>query len=314
MARIRSVHPGLATQQEFTACSRDARLLLILLWCECDDQGTFEWKPTQIRNRVMPCDTDVLINGLLDELIANGFLLHYTIDGKHYGACHDFQMQQSPKRPRAVHPTTAEARRFVGYAEDDAEPIKDEGGGGLPLPLFPDEAAKPSLKIVKNTPQGRALCGTSPPHDPNMRGQDKEREREREKEKKKERATHGATSAPPPSPEFQSPRKGTLWREGVPIAERLTGMPNDKVRDMLGKLLNILGEDVGALMGILRRAEAKQPMHARSWLYGQAQIAKPGRKSVTDQLREDWDLPPLQWHYPRPAEDGDVPDARRLLH
>ncbi len=41
MARIRSIHPGLFTDEAFMALSLLARVVLPGLWTECDDQGVF---------------------------------------------------------------------------------------------------------------------------------------------------------------------------------------------------------------------------------------------------------------------------------
>ena len=55
MARIRSVHPGLWTDEAFVSVSMTARLLAIGLWNQCDDQGAFEWKPIQTQDAPFPC-------------------------------------------------------------------------------------------------------------------------------------------------------------------------------------------------------------------------------------------------------------------
>ena len=41
MARIRSVHPGLFTDEAFMGASSDARILMIGLWCQAWDDGVF---------------------------------------------------------------------------------------------------------------------------------------------------------------------------------------------------------------------------------------------------------------------------------
>ena len=57
MARIRSVHPSLFTDEAWVSCSPLARLLYIGLWTDADDQGLFEWKPLQIKMRLLPGDS-----------------------------------------------------------------------------------------------------------------------------------------------------------------------------------------------------------------------------------------------------------------
>ena len=56
MARIRSVHPGLWTDEDFVQLSAPARLFLIGMWNESDDYGLFEWKPTRLKMRLAPND------------------------------------------------------------------------------------------------------------------------------------------------------------------------------------------------------------------------------------------------------------------
>lgn len=41
MSRIRSIHPGLWTDEAFVSLSPMARLFLMGLWNECDDMGSF---------------------------------------------------------------------------------------------------------------------------------------------------------------------------------------------------------------------------------------------------------------------------------
>jgi hypothetical protein len=45
MSRIRSVHPGLWTDEAFVELSFPARMLLMGIWTECDDGGAFVWRP-----------------------------------------------------------------------------------------------------------------------------------------------------------------------------------------------------------------------------------------------------------------------------
>ena len=69
MARIRSIHPGQWTDEDFVSLSPFARLLAIALRNEADDQGVFEWKPVTIKIKLFPAD-NVDVPALLDELVA----------------------------------------------------------------------------------------------------------------------------------------------------------------------------------------------------------------------------------------------------
>ena len=56
MPRIRSVHPGQWTDENFVSCRPTARLLALGLRNEADDQGIFEWKPLTLKMRLFAAD------------------------------------------------------------------------------------------------------------------------------------------------------------------------------------------------------------------------------------------------------------------
>ena len=56
MARIRSVHPGMASDEIYMSMSITAKAAWPLLWTECDDNGIFEWKPIVLKARIFPAD------------------------------------------------------------------------------------------------------------------------------------------------------------------------------------------------------------------------------------------------------------------
>ena len=128
MPRIRSIHPGIWTDDEFVALDMAARLLFIGILNECDDQGVFIWKPTQLKMRLLPADS-VDIAVLLGALEQAGFLLRYAVNGSAYGAVRHFREFQRPKKPNAVHPITAEIRAFAGTKAEFVSPPKGNGGG-----------------------------------------------------------------------------------------------------------------------------------------------------------------------------------------
>lgn len=137
MSRIRSVHPGLWTDEAFVSLSPFARLLFMGIWNECDDKGTFPWSPLTMKMRILPAD-NVDAAALMDEIEAAGQIRSYTIDGKKYGAVRNFAKFQRPKKPNDVHPATAEIRAFVGIS---GEPGSDEGAS-VPN-LFPTDGENP---------------------------------------------------------------------------------------------------------------------------------------------------------------------------
>lgn len=112
MARIRSIHPGIFTDEAFVSVSVHARLLFIGVWCEADDQGIFEWRPLTLRMRIFPTDT-VDIAAVLAELASLDMVRSFTADGRQYGAVRNFCLYQRPKFFKALFPLPAQIAPFV---------------------------------------------------------------------------------------------------------------------------------------------------------------------------------------------------------
>lgn len=127
MARIRSVHPGLWTDEAFVCASPLARLLFIGIWNECDDMGSFDWSPVKLKMRILPGDSADVAE-LLGELEANGCLKRYEVDGKSYGAVRNFAKFQRPKKPNSLYPQPVEILYWVGT---EARSTRD---GSPPVP------------------------------------------------------------------------------------------------------------------------------------------------------------------------------------
>ena len=88
MARIRSIKPEFPQDEKLGGCSRDARLLFVLLWTLCDDHGRFRASPIFIRTSLFPYDLDVtpqVAAGWLDELAASRRVQLYEHNGESYG-------------------------------------------------------------------------------------------------------------------------------------------------------------------------------------------------------------------------------------
>jgi hypothetical protein len=127
MARIRSVHPSLFTDEAWVSCSPLARLLYIGLWTDADDQGLFEWKPLQIKMRLLPGDM-VEVPKLLAELVDVQLVSQLDSGGKKLGAIRHFRRFQRPKKPNRVFVLPVEWRTYVGLGEPSGELAHDEDG------------------------------------------------------------------------------------------------------------------------------------------------------------------------------------------
>src|ERR1700761_2442463 len=121
MARIRSVHPSLFTDEAWVSCSPLARVLYIGLMTDADDQGLFEWKPLQIRMRLLPGD-NADVSELLGELAAVNLIASLESGGKKLGAIRYFRKFQRPKKPNSLFVLPPEWASYVGLGEGGAEP------------------------------------------------------------------------------------------------------------------------------------------------------------------------------------------------
>lgn len=172
MARIRSVHPGLFTDEAFVSLSMTARVLYIGIWTEADDHGIFEWKPLQFKMKLMPADT-VETSVLMDEMVTCNSVKRFTSDDKSYGLVRNFCKYQRPKKPKYTHFMPNELRTYAGLNEDgslqvlhqsstDTEkpPQREEGGDLRKEESGLGEGVKPARAKVLNSNFGRETALT----------------------------------------------------------------------------------------------------------------------------------------------------------
>jgi hypothetical protein len=141
MSRIRSIHPGIWTDEEFMGLSAYARLLLIGLWTEAWDDGVFEWKPLTLKARIFPVDP-VDVAALLAELLDAGVIARIESGQKQPGVIKNFQKYQRPKKPNSSGLMLDEWLDYVGAKavpdasdEESSEPVPNQfptGGGKSP--------------------------------------------------------------------------------------------------------------------------------------------------------------------------------------
>lgn len=154
MARIRSIHPALFTDEAFVSVSMSARVLLMGIWTEADDQGVFDWKPVTLKMRLMPVD-NVDVAGLLAELEQAGMVKRFEQDGRSLGAIRNFCKFQRPKTPKYRAIKSADIRTFVASTypaseTDDAEPEPFLQNGEMP-PQMEEEGGKREEKEEEET-------------------------------------------------------------------------------------------------------------------------------------------------------------------
>lgn len=152
MARIRSQHPGIFTDEAYMTLSFAARELLRGLWAQADDQGVFDWKPMTLKVRIFPADT-VDLDALLAELAAANFIHAYQVEGRRFGAVRNFMKYQRPRKPSYVHPLPDELRGYVGMP--GAEPVPHRYGTGTVLPPQREEEGKEGEKEEEKEEGGK---------------------------------------------------------------------------------------------------------------------------------------------------------------
>lgn len=125
MARIRSIHPGVFTDEAWVSCAPLTRLLFFGLLTDADDQGVFEWKPLQIKMRLLPGDV-ADVGAMLEEMAAVDLVLAFEHAGKKFGAIRNFRKHQRPKKPNSVHFLPDELRTYVALTGQNSEPEADD--------------------------------------------------------------------------------------------------------------------------------------------------------------------------------------------
>ena len=128
MARIRSIHPGIFTDEDFMALSMAARVVLPGLWTEADDHGVFAWKPLTLKARLVPVD-NVEMAAILAELEDADFIKRFRDGGgREFGLIRNFRKFQRPKKPSYVHPFSEEFSQYVGLTDAGPPPRGNHGG------------------------------------------------------------------------------------------------------------------------------------------------------------------------------------------
>lgn len=133
MPRIRSIHPGLFTDEAFLEASPYARLLIVGIWCEAWDDGVLEWRPIRLKVRLFPAD-NVDVRALLEELEDLDVIRQFEHNGKPYAAIRNFRKWQRPRHPCNSGILPAHLETYVGeYTQQDkprgqkaASPVDDE--------------------------------------------------------------------------------------------------------------------------------------------------------------------------------------------
>jgi hypothetical protein len=80
MARIRTVKPSIATNEDLASLPFSDRYAFILLWGHCDRRGRVEDRPKRLKALTLPYD-DIDFDAVLSRLNESGFIIRYEVDG-----------------------------------------------------------------------------------------------------------------------------------------------------------------------------------------------------------------------------------------
>jgi len=126
MARFRSIKPEFCTSSQVAECSTTARLLFVLLWMFCDDNGVHPASARQVKISVFPGDdfTAAQILEWIDELIAVGLLAEFEAENAKFWYVTGWKRHQKIDRPQpGRYPLPPE---FVEHSESDQRPFDDD--------------------------------------------------------------------------------------------------------------------------------------------------------------------------------------------
>ena len=102
MGRIRSLKPEFPLSETMGRVTRPARLLFVLLWTQCDDEGRARAAPILLRGTLFPYDQDVTVNDVsewLIELAREGAIRLYTVGSDRYLEVVNWRKHQRIDRP-----------------------------------------------------------------------------------------------------------------------------------------------------------------------------------------------------------------------
>lgn len=274
MPRIRSVHPGLFTDEAFAAVSMASRVLFIGLWCEADDLGVFEWKALTLKMRLFPGDT-VDLPSMLSELAGRDMIRAFEHDGKQYGAIRNFGRYQRPKSPKVIHPHPAELSSFLAC-----------DGRGISGPLnHPRDVTATDRKRRErdNRRNGHASAvthseiGTDQPQQfpPFL---EVSRQMEDGGRTSVAKATGGAAPVEPPAVTALPDWRERLFRQGLASVSEMTGKPDGAARSLLGRWLRDAKDDARKVLRAIEDAQEQNAADPVAWIEA-ALKARPAQRS-----------------------------------
>lgn len=262
MARIRSIHPAIFTDEAFVSLSYPARMLWIGLWCEADDQGVFEWKPLSLKMKLAPVDA-LDVAALLEELRACELVRRFDAEGRSLGAVRNFCRYQRPRWPKPIHPTTPDILAFVAH---DGE--KNPGPMNFSRDLTAADRKRKQRELERDA-QGQDQNSSQMSRD-NVGHVTPDGE-ERRGAYSVPNGTAAAAAPPEPSaiiPARHEDPRTDLFRRGLFMVSALTGKPAGPARGLVGRWLKDARDDAKRVMRTIEDANDARPADPVAWIEG----------------------------------------------
>lgn len=278
MARIRSIHPGLYTDESFATLSMAARVLIIGIWNHADDGGGFEWKPLTLKMRIFPAD-NIDVSTLLSELEDNDIVKKYDVDGKSYGAVRNFGKWQKPKKPSRFCPMPERVREYActNEAEKETSPEPD-------VDKTHDEDAKVQVELRTSSEPVPNQCGISI-----SEGRKGGREEGR-KVIPSLRSGPEAEARTIGEAENSLDARTQLFTDGTQRIRHMTGLPERNVRALIGHWLKLGADDAACVLDVIRQASDLRPAEPQAWCEAAVRHRGSGAKPKSRQqlAAETW--------------------------
>jgi hypothetical protein len=131
MARIRTIKPEFPQSESMGRVSREARLLFVLLWTVCDDDGRTRAASRMLASLLYPYDDDApkKIDGWLAELEREQCIERYLVEGSTYLQVCKWRNHQRIDHPTASKlPTPREGSRILASDSGSLAPDLDRNG------------------------------------------------------------------------------------------------------------------------------------------------------------------------------------------
>jgi hypothetical protein len=97
MGRIRTIKPEFFLNDDLADLDEETglpvRLAYIGLWCQCDREGRFEWRPKRLKPQILPYDSTCM-ERVLHALTTRGFVVKYVENGREFGWIPGFAQHQ----------------------------------------------------------------------------------------------------------------------------------------------------------------------------------------------------------------------------